>query len=544
MPVTVQDLLADKPEPVCVSETAMAVEALRLMIAGDYSQLPVIAESEELVGMITSDSIVRALSLLNVKIDGLKVSNATQTTKLYKLDSDLSELLDGLRDTYAVPVVDNYRRVIGIVTNYDTAAYFRSRAEDMMLVEDVETMLKDCIRVDLWASQGKIDDSELMITVSEEMGAKTFDMLTFNDYLLLFIHGTRWQKFSRHVDLERDACRKMLDQVKDVRNDLFHFRTDIAAERRYALNYCRDWLNRYAQAIMAALGPVEVEEDQPVTIESLANEKGTSTEAITSQIDALAENPQVIEKLSSATSKYEGIATFLQTLPQHVDNVEITFTEFESIIESELPRTAYEHRSWWANDSVGHVQSRQWLDAGWRVSNVNISQQRATFTRIKEREQKYIEFYSELLTEVRAKGLELKDVSPSGRSFITFDGIRSMTGDFIGFVGCSFARGGRFRVEFYIDAKEHSKNQLIFDSLLAHKDEIESDINSKLEWETLDQKRASRVAAYHVGWITDTPERLETLCRWAAEAVVEFYHVFLECMKGRIVEAEAKASAR
>ena len=344
MPVTVQDLLADKLKPVCVSVDAMAVEALRLMIAGEYSQLPITDGNEELVGMITSDSITRALNLLNVKIQELKVSNANQPTKQYKLDSDLSELLDGLRDTYAVPVVDNFRRVIGIVTNYDTAAYFRSRAEDMMVVEDVETMLKDCIRVDLWVHQGQIDDAELIVTISKEIGTKTFDILTFSDYLILFIHGSRWDKFSSQIDLDRDACRKMLEQVKDVRNDLFHFRTDISAERRYALNYCRDWLNRYSQIIMDALGPTVIDGGEPVTIESLAHEKGTSPEAITSQADALADSPQLIEKPSSATSKYEGIATFLQTLPQHVDNVEVSFGEFESIIESELPKTAYEHR--------------------------------------------------------------------------------------------------------------------------------------------------------------------------------------------------------
>lgn len=541
MSVTVQDLIADKVKPVCISDDAMAVEALRLMMAHDYSQLPIVNDSDELVGMVTSDSVARALNLLALKIEDLKVSNALHQTKRYKLDSDISDLLDGLRDAYAVPVVDNFNRVIGIVTNYDTAEYFRGRAEDMMLVEDVETMLKDCIRIDLITQQGQKDDSELNAKISDDVGTKTFAEMTFSDYSILFIHGTRWGKFSQHLDLDRDSCRRMLKQVNDVRNDLFHFRTDISAERRYSVEYCRNWLDRHQQLIMDALRPVAGDDERPATIESIADEKGLSPEAVTSQIDALADSPQLIEKISSDTSKYEGIATFLQTLPQHVDNVEVSFEEFESIIEAELPRTAYEHRSWWANDSVGHVQSRQWLEVGWRVSSVNISQKRATFSRIKDREQKYIVFFSEVLTKVKEKGLELKDVSPSGRSFIQLNGIRSVANDRIAFVGCSFARKNKFRVEFYIDTGDHHRNQFILENLRHHQAEIDEIVDWKLEWETLDEKRAVRIAAYHVGSITDSEEALDKLSDWAAEFILRFDRAFVVSLVDRIVELDSRA---
>lgn len=520
----------------------MAVDALRLMMANDYSQLPIVDDNEELVGMITSDSIARALNLLGLKVSQLKVSNTLQVVRQYRLDSDLSDLLEGLRDAYAVPVVDNFNRVIGIVTNYDTAAFFRSRAEDMMDVEDVENMLKDCLRIDLIAVQGQLDDSELKEKISNEKGVKSFDRMSFNDFIILFLHAARWPRISECVDLHKEACRRMLEDVRDVRNDLFHFRTDISAERRFALKYCRDWLNRYQQGIMDALRPAETPEDKPATIEDLADEKGMSPEAITSQVEALAENPQLIEKETSETSKYEGIATFLQTLPQHVDNVEVSFAEFESIIEGELPRAAYDHRSWWANDSVGHVQSRQWLEVGWRVSSVNISEQRATFSRAKDREQKYIAFFSEMLVKIRAGGLELKDVSPSGRSFIQLNGIRSMANERIAFVGCSFSRKNKFRVEFYIDARDYEKNQFILDNLKNHQAEIDEIVDWKLEWETLDEKRAVRIAAYHFGSITDDDETLDKLSDWAAEFVIRFDRAFLHQLVDRIVELEAAAS--
>lgn len=543
MAVTVRELVGDKTKPACICEDATAAAALRVMIENDFSQLPVVNGEEEFVGMITTDSIARALNLLDLKIESLRVSNALVSTKQYKLESDITEILEGLRDAYAVPVLDNSARVIGIITNYDTAAYFRSRAEDMMLVEDVETMLKDCIRVDMIAQQGQLEDTELSAKISDQLGIKFIDEMTISDFILLFLHGDRWTRYSSKVDLDRDTCRKMLKVVNDIRNDLFHFRTDISEDRRYGLKYCRDWLNKHQQVIMEALRPAGESIAKVATLDEIADEKGVSTEELTSKVEELAESPQVIEETTSGRSKYEGIATFLQTLPSHIQDVALGFDEFESIIESELPRSALEHRSWWANDSSSHIQSRQWLEVGWRASNVNMSQQRVTFTRIKDREQKYIVFFSELLTKIRTRGQDLKNVSPSGRSFVQLNEIRSVTDERIAFVGCSFARQSRFRVEFYIDSLDHFKNSFIFENLKKYKDEIDAAITWNLEWETLEERRAVRIAAYHPGSITDSRDTLERLSDWAVEYVIQFDRLFLHQFEDRIMEIEAVAES-
>lgn len=131
----------------------------------------------------------------------------------------------------------------------------------MILVEDVETMIKDCIRVDLIASQGQLDDTELKVSagdntkdaefkkvfstaitqtlelldiqpsddkkkaiqkligqqINPDSVPKSFDRLALNDYLSLFLHQSRWEKYSSHIDLPKDACRKMLEDVRDIR---------------------------------------------------------------------------------------------------------------------------------------------------------------------------------------------------------------------------------------------------------------------------------------------------------------------------------------
>lgn len=53
--------------------------------------------------------------------------------------------------------------------------------------------------------------------------------------------------------------------------------------------------------------------------------------------------------------------------------LQLAFDEIEQILDAKLPPSAWEHRSWWANDST-HSQAQAWLDAGWRVSRVSLTQ--------------------------------------------------------------------------------------------------------------------------------------------------------------------------
>jgi plasmid maintenance system killer protein len=79
------------------------------------------------------------------------------------------------------------------------------------------------------------------------------------------------------------------------------------------------------------------------------------------------------------TRKYLPIARFL--LIQSGNNVELTFSQFESLLEVPLPRSAKVHRAWWANDFAGHVQASAWLAVGWKVSSVDLAGQRVAFQR-------------------------------------------------------------------------------------------------------------------------------------------------------------------
>jgi CBS domain-containing protein len=585
MPFTVKDLIAGRPEPITTSRNASVQDALRAMIDGDFSQLPVVDSDGTAEGMITSDSITRALSHFDLTIKEMRVFHAmTQDVPTYYPEDELFGLLDDLKNTYAVLAIDNNKRVIGIVTSYDTTEYFRRRGEDVMLLEDIETMLKDYVLAAFQDDSGTLNTQSLGVAIEEisennsklrgafgralehcqKPGAaidqvraqeafslyinpkqqpRSFEKLSLNDYIELFLHKARWERYQSVFELDAAACRKLLVAVRDIRNELAHFRSEMTPHKREQLRFCKDWLARHQAQISSLFAS------------STAESNAQSSDAATRAADQVGENKtsvlanivtgaikiirlarfegdedlplQLVESADARESRYTSLAVYLQTLPLDRDKEEMSFEDIELIIGGRLPPYARQHRSWWANDSTRHVQSIQWLGAGWRVSTVNMSGERVVFSRIKEREQAYIEFFSKLLADLRqTNGIPISSISPDGQSWITVLRLRSPAEGNASFLGFSFARGGQFRVELYLDQADKELNKELFDSLYSRAEEIAGKVGESLNWERLDNRRASRIAAYRLGTVTDEPEALSELRQWATQTMVKFYNVF------------------
>jgi hypothetical protein len=104
----------------------------------------------------------------------------------------------------------------------------------------------------------------------------------------------------------------------------------------------------------------------------------------------------------------------------------------------------------------------------------------------------------------------------------------------VGWFAVSFARGGRLRAEFYIDSDEKDRNKRAFDAFLDQRDAVEKAFGEKLSWERLNNRRASRIAAYREGSITS--EELTTLIDWAAEALLRLRLAVLSQMDGALAD--------
>lgn len=78
------------------------------------------------------------------------------------------------------------------------------------------------------------------------------------------------------------------------------------------------------------------------------------------------------------TSSYAALGEHLED--RSGDRVSLDFGEIERILSRTLPASAYRHRAWWAN-TESHSQAAEWLQRGWRASDLDLDNKRVTFQR-------------------------------------------------------------------------------------------------------------------------------------------------------------------
>jgi CBS domain-containing protein len=582
MPFIIQHLIPETQNLVTVTENDSAQRALSLMIEHDFSQLPVRDGNQKLKGMITSDSILRAVSNFKVTLENLRVFHAATKSRAYGEEDELFELLKGLRDISAVPIVNKQGIITAIVTSYDTAEYFRKRAEDIMLAEDIEVTLRDLIEGSHRNEIGEVDQDSLNRTIrsitssnndfrnrfksallsyikttsgqqpnpdnkvlgevftqylEQPVTPKTFDELTLSDFIQIF-KGLWERRTSDSQDLRWESVHHLLDDVRKTRNAIAHFR-EVTPQQREQLKFCADFLDRHQPEI--SIDPLTAD------LSNVASDE--VTQAINVEFAHIGSDSVVLNKSSNFAppeeeieaddSRYAPLAIWLQA--QEPDRVTRTFKDIEIIIEDELPPSARNNRSWWANDRVGHTQSIQWLEVGWRVSSVNMSAERVVFSRMEDRQKAYIDFFGQL--QAKLQSIEALSITPQnnpqGKSWQSL-AIKPTNHDPIkpSYINFSFARRSRFRIEIYIYEGEQSRTKQIFDQLQAQKTEIETEFGAAISWERLSHKSASRIGYYRSdSSITDSPEKLNEIQDWAVEILPKFY----TALSDRFIAAQEQA---
>jgi DNA-binding transcriptional regulator YiaG len=76
-------------------------------------------------------------------------------------------------------------------------------------------------------------------------------------------------------------------------------------------------------------------------------------------------------------SKYQPLLEVLRGSNQR--EVILTFAEIEALMNNPLPDSAKSKRAWWSNRSKGALQASAWMEAGYRVEDVDLDGQRVTF---------------------------------------------------------------------------------------------------------------------------------------------------------------------
>jgi hypothetical protein len=142
------------------------------------------------------------------------------------------------------------------------------------------------------------------------------------------------------------------------------------------------------------------------------------------------------------------------------------------------------------------------------------------------RAEAYREFFQVLIDELREKHRFTGNRVAQPQNWQTYSsGVSGVV------YGTSFAQGGRARVELYIDQGDAAANKELFDWLAAKSSEIEAALGFPVQWDRLDDRRASRIAIYRPGTIESDEQTLSEIRQWMLENVMALKKQFTPLLK-------------
>jgi hypothetical protein len=139
----------------------------------------------------------------------------------------------------------------------------------------------------------------------------------------------------------------------------------------------------------------------------------------------------------------------------------------------------------------------------------------------KDKEKSCRDFFQELIDKLREEHNFTKARIGQPQNWYSFaSGIAG-----IGY-SLSFGQGGWIRTEVYVDRGDAKSNKAIFDALAEQKDELSDKFEEELEWERLNDRRASRIAVYRNGTIEDDQQTLNDTMAWSISRLLRLREVF------------------
>ena len=228
--------MVDPDRPlVYVGRDESITSSIHKMLAGRYSQLPVMNGGQLAKGVIRWESIVTRLT------QGLDISGKVHEfmeTSPSETDAD-EPLLDAMDKIlrYQYVLVRDRGKTLGIVTISDLSTAFREMTEPFILLNQIENHIRMLI-IRCKFSPEEIDNAA---TAPKDGRRKGVFALDFGGYQALLGNKENWVRLRLNID--RKGFLADLDQVREIRNDVMHFDPDrITPKQLNKLQYFAEFL--------------------------------------------------------------------------------------------------------------------------------------------------------------------------------------------------------------------------------------------------------------------------------------------------------------
>jgi CBS domain-containing protein len=186
------DLPSARVPPIGVQAGQTATEAITIMLANDFSQLPVMS-GHTVKGMITWETIGSRLALGQLVLgpEGARAQECMVPHHEIRAETSLLDAIDEVVANQYVLIRDSSNKISGIVTTSDLSVRFHRLAEPFLLLREIENHIRGII------DRGDFTQEELQES-SERPGlgkkVESVNDLNFGDYERLVQNKDRWSR--------------------------------------------------------------------------------------------------------------------------------------------------------------------------------------------------------------------------------------------------------------------------------------------------------------------------------------------------------------
>lgn len=211
---------ANRPKQVMTIKRDQTVEeATTTMMMGRFSQLPVTQNMRDIDGMISWRSVGEA-RVRGGACEFVRDCLEAEPVSILAQDAPFFEAVKTINEKEVVLVRGIDRTITGIVTTADLSREYHQKAEPYLLLGEVEDRIRTLIDRGLSSEEVK---------QAKDPGDGTREIedasdLTFGEYDRLLQIPENWKKLALGID--RKMFIALLADVREVRNDVMHFRPD------------------------------------------------------------------------------------------------------------------------------------------------------------------------------------------------------------------------------------------------------------------------------------------------------------------------------
>jgi len=240
---------ATPDDPVTIDIDDSIQIALEIMLENDFDQLPVMSENG-VEGVVTYKSISRYVkSMDDISVEETSVKIALNTApRFVDPEHDIFELFETFAEDDYVLIGDR-DDLAGILTRYDILYFLEVQVDPFLKIGEIEESLRHLFRESVDDLDECIEETFADRAEHDERydPPERLEDFSFDEYRLFMMRNL--DQLPSRLSKERSMVDDLLEDIREMRNALFHFRAEADEVDRDQLDLAHSYFTGIANTV-------------------------------------------------------------------------------------------------------------------------------------------------------------------------------------------------------------------------------------------------------------------------------------------------------